>query len=36
MITDVDQVVCDRAPTADFDPVIEALCTKISFAEKAE
>lgn len=36
MITDVDQVVCDRHPAAAFDHVIEALGGNIVFAEGAE
>jgi len=36
MITDVDQVVCDRLPSAAFDTVIEALGDKFVFDEGAE
>lgn len=36
MITDVDQVVCDRRPSAEFDPVIEALGDGLLLAEKTE
>ena len=36
MITDVDQVVCDRPPATEYDPVIEALGEKVVFAEKTQ
>ena len=36
MITNVDKVVCDRRPSAEFDPVIEALGDGLLFAEKTE
>ncbi|TRD22843.1 DeoR/GlpR family DNA-binding transcription regulator [Palleronia caenipelagi] len=32
-ITDVDLVVCDRPPTADFAPLVEGLGARIHFAE---
>lgn len=35
-IHDIDQVVCDRPPKADFEPVVEGLGDKIVFAEKTE
>ena len=36
VITDVDQVVCDRPPAAEFGPAVEALGDRVVFAEVAE
>ena len=35
-ITDVDQIVCDRPPTAKFNPILEALGEQLMFAEKTQ